>query len=518
MRRTNNSLIIRHRRLLIPLAVLLIAGCPFALSGHPLGNFTISHFARLEIGRDRINVRYVIDMAEIPTFQEMQAITNDGNQPSKAELDSYLKRVVAGYADGLVLQIENARVPLVVDRESLTLLPGAAGAQTTRIECDFVGALPPGRIDQQTVKFEDRNYGERIGWREIVVSPIAGISVFNSSAFGSGVTNELRSYPGEMLAAPLNERTAEFSFVRGPMPPAGRPLFTRAGSPVVPAPRDRLAELVQLPELTLGLGLLGMLTAIFWGGLHALSPGHGKTVVAAYLVGSRGTVRHAGFLGLTVTITHTAGVIALGLVTLLASRYILPERLIAPLSLISGLMVAAIGFSLLRNRLRTALGLDSLTHTHSHDKGVHSHNPNSHTHAHHQHHHDGVVEEHSHEGGNHSHLPPGADGSAITWRSLLALGISGGLLPCPSALVILLAAISNRRIGFGLLLVVAFSVGLAGVLTAVGIAFVYAGRLIIPIGRFDRVTRLLPVFSALVIACAGLVICYGALNQAGLFG
>jgi ABC-type nickel/cobalt efflux system permease component RcnA len=112
-------------------------------------------------------------------------------------------------------------------------------------------------------------------------------------------------------------------------------------------------------------------------------------------------------------------------------------------------------------------------------------------------------------------VPPGADGSPVTWRSLLALGVSGGILPCPSALVVLLAAISLHRVGYGLLLVVSFSFGLAAMLTAVGIAFVYAGRLIKPSGKFDRLARVLPVASALVIACAGIAICYAAFDQAG---
>src|SRR5260221_7889549 len=198
--------------------------------------------------------------------------------------------------------------------------------ETMRIECDLSGVFQSGTSTVRTLRFEDRNYADRTGWREIVVSPVSGVSVFNSSAYASAVTDELKSYPGDMLTAPLNERSADLSFVHGPMPSGMHPLLTRNGARAVAPQQNRLAEIIQLPELTLGLALLGMLTAMLWGGLHALSPGHGKTVVAAYLVGSRGTVRHAGFLGLTVTITHTAGVLALGLITLLASEYILPER------------------------------------------------------------------------------------------------------------------------------------------------------------------------------------------------
>jgi ABC-type nickel/cobalt efflux system permease component RcnA len=247
-----------------------------------------------------------------------------------------------------------------------------------------------------------------------------------------------------------------------------------------------------------------------------MSPGHGKTVVGLYLIGSRGTARHAAFLGLTVTITHTAGVFALGVATLLASEYVVPERLFLILTLVSGAIVVGIGFSLLIRRLRGVLGWLSYGHGHTHDGQRHTHAYDSHSHPLDHDHAIDPAMPHSHGGRIHSHLPPGADGSPVSWRSLLALGISGGILPCPSALVVLLAAISLHRVGYGLLLVVAFSLGLAGVLTVVGLAFVHTGRLVKSIGSFDGLTRVLPVFSALVITCAGAVICYGALDQAGL--
>jgi ABC-type nickel/cobalt efflux system permease component RcnA len=502
-------------------ALLTIMGTFTIVAAHPLGNFTISHFARLEVGSDQIKVRYVIDMAEFPTFQELQRISSAANSPSQAELDSYLSHTTAAYAEGLLIQVDQVRLPLTVTRMKLTRLPAAAGSQTMRIECDLSAVLPSGNSTVHRLRFEDRNYDERIGWREIVVSPMPGVAVFDSSAYASAVTDELKSYPADLLAAPLAERSADLSFARGPAPAGARPLLTRKGAPAVARQQNRLAELIQFPELSFGLALLGMLMAMLWGGLHALSPGHGKTVVAAYLVGSRGTVQHAGVLGLTVTITHTAGVLALGVVTLMASEYILPEKLLPPLGVVSGVMVAVVGFSLLKQRLQTVLGIDSATHMHG--EPGHSHGPHDNEHEHDQlqaHHHHGDPDHgsaHAHDH-SHNHLPPGADGSRITWRSWLALGVSGGILPCPSALVLLLGAISNQRTGFGLLLVLAFSCGLAGVLTVVGVAFVYAGRLLNLSSRFERPAKLLPVFSALVIACAGLVICYGAMNQVGLFG
>jgi nickel/cobalt transporter (NicO) family protein len=246
--------------------------------------------------------------------------------------------------------------------------------------------------------------------------------------------------------------------------------------------------------------------------VHALSPGHGKTVVGAYLVGSRGTPRHALFLGLTVTITHTAGVIALGLLILFASRTILPEQLYPWLSLASGLLVAVLGLTILRQRL---MGLPAFGHHHAHDHD-HDHD-RAHDHGHeHDHLHDHAHLAHSHDGHVHSHLPHGADGERLTWRGLLALGISGGLLPCPSALLALLGAVAVGRAGFGLLVVVAFSLGLAATLTGVGLLFLYAGRFLerrAIAGRWSGMLRFAPAVAAVAVTTSGVMIVVRSLME-----
>jgi ABC-type nickel/cobalt efflux system permease component RcnA len=262
-----------------------------------------------------------------------------------------------------------------------------------------------------------------------------------------------------------------------------------------------------------------LLAAMLWGAAHALSPGHGKTVVGAYLVGSRGTPRHAAFLGLTVTITHTAGVIALGMITLFAANYILPERLFPWISVFSGLTVIVLGLWTFRLRLR---GEGHHHHHHSHDHShdhAHTHDQDhvhdhEHYHEHEHSHEDGHV--HSHGGHTHSHLPP----QQISWRSLLALGISGGLLPCPSALVVLLGSIALGKVGFGLALVIAFSLGLALTLTSLGLAFLYAGnilnRRIGEGGRIRFVFRYSPALGSVALTFAGAMIILRALEQTGL--
>lgn len=244
-----------------------------------------------------------------------------------------------------------------------------------------------------------------------------------------------------------------------------------------------------------GTLLVAIALSFLWGGMHAMSPGHGKTIVGAYLVGSRATAQHAVFLGLTTTITHTLAVFALGLITLFASHFIVPEQLYPWLSCLSGLMVVAIGLNLFTSRMRN-------TQFHS---TAHSH----HTHDEHSHH-------HHHGSSNHSHLPPTTDEAPLSWRGLLTLGISGGLVPCPSALVVLLSAVALGRVGFGLVMVLAFSLGLAGVLTGLGLLLVRTKRLFDRLPSQMRLVQVLPAVSAFFVALLGLGITTQALMQIGL--
>jgi nickel/cobalt exporter len=583
------------------LTVILLTGISSSVAyAHPLGNFTVNHFSRLQISNDRIIIRYIVDMAEIPAFQTLQTIdTNNDGKQSPEELQTYAEQNALHYAGGLFLNLDDTPVELQPSVHSITTPAGTGGLPTLRIEYDFVANIQA-KGAARKVRYEDSNDRERIGWHEIVVAPNSNITVYDSTAYANTVSDELKAYPEDMLAAPLNERKAELSFTLSAMPANARALLTREGRPVAQT-RDRLAELITVPELTIPVALLGLLIAAFLGGVHAMSPGHGKTVVGAYLVGSRGTPKHAVFLGLTVTITHTLGVFALGIATLFASQYVVPEKLFPVISLLSGLIVFILGLSLFVKRLRIALGYAAADHHHDHDHlhehdhshghdhhhehdhspephhhnheqghehshdeiPAHTHQPQfalAHTHEHHTHSHDDAhghahshtsgahshdhnhshspdhedvkskneglqtpdsglrTFTHSHDGGKpHSHLPPGTDGSPITWKSLLALGISGGLLPCPSALVVLLSAISMQRTGYGLLLVIAFSMGLAATLTGVGLMFLYAGRLLKrpANARNHALTRILPVLSAFVIACVGAVICYEAFITSG---
>lgn len=509
------------RRRLIVLAFVL-AGLPaVAATAHPLGNFTVNHFARIEAGRDRVRIHYVVDMAEIPAFQQLQVIDLDRDGVrSASETDSYLMKSVSEYTGGLSVELDGKRQQLRIESPTISTPAGAGGMLNLRIECDLITerSIPFGATIRR-LEILDGNHSDKLGWREMIVVP-DGVSVFESTAYATSLSDELRSYPEDLLQAPLDERKVEFSVVSGSAPSGAAPLLTRGGTSSRPSP-DRLSELIATPELTPRIALLGLLLAFGLGCLHAMSPGHGKTIVGAYLVGSRGTPKHAAFLGLTVTVTHTAGVFALGLITLLAAEYLLPETLFPFLSVFSGAIVLVMGLTLFGRRLRGLLAQRSQTldpgpgHVLSDE---HDHNDEHHgqpDESNHHHENDAGAITHSHGGRVHAHLPPGTDGSRVTWRSLLALGISGGILPCPSALVVLLSAISLHRTGYGLLLVLAFSAGLACVLTAVGLLFLYAAKLFERPLTQSRIARLLPIASSLVIASAGGAICYQAAAGAG---
>jgi ABC-type nickel/cobalt efflux system permease component RcnA len=254
--------------------------------------------------------------------------------------------------------------------------------------------------------------------------------------------------------------------------------------------------------------LFAALVAATLGAFHALEPGHGKTVVAAYLVGSRGTARHAMLLGLIVTASHTAGVFLLGAVTLYASRYVVPDRLYPWLGALSGLVIAVLGVYLFLSRYAGARH----THEHAHDHGhPHSHDP-VHSHADQDHHGDGRHHHGRHR--QHDHRPAGG---TVSFRQLLALGVTGGIVPCPAALVVLLSAIALRRVGFGLFLIVAFSVGLAAVLIVIGLLMVHARRLMARVeGTGPVITRWLPLTSSAAITVLGVAIAGQALMSAGI--
>ena len=492
----------KARLLLLALAAAAILA--FAAPGaeaHPLGNFSVNHLSTVSISADRVDVRYILDQAEIPTVQER-------NVP-RAEV---LERKLAEVEEGLTLTVDGREAALrQVGEPRLSFPPGSGGLDTTRLELRLRAAVDSPR----RVKLTDDSFEDRVGWKAIVAAAGEDTAVRTQAPSGDP-TNGLRRYPEDLLSSPLDRREASFSVTAGD----GMLIAPRAeGTDQVSTSRtggDGFAGLFERAAAGEGVLFVLLLAAFGWGAVHALSPGHGKAMVAAYLVGTKGRPRHAVALGATVTVAHTIGVFLLGFVTLALSQYVLPEDLYPWLNLISGALVVAIGLGVLRSRLR-----DRGHSHHEHDHGHHHDHDHEHslTRAGFQHFRDHLRgRDHGH---GHSHHHDHRRDHTVTNRSLIGLGAAAGLIPCPSALVVLLGAIAQHEIALGLLLIVAFSLGLAGTLTGLGLAVVYARKLLPRLGRvsvsdgraaaFSRVAAALPAASAVVIVGVGCLLTVNAL-------
>ena len=444
----------KPRALLVAAVAALALLAAAAAHAHPLGNFSINHLTYVRISKDGIALRYILDQAEIPTFQER-------GEPRATILGHKRDEVLRN----LTVTVGGRRVPLrALPGASISFPPGQGGLRLTRVELPL--AVPA--HDARTVHVHDGTFEGRIGWKAVVPRPGTGTAVKTATERGDP-TNGLRTYPRAALSSPKDERDAAFSVRPGAGTLAApRGLGAGAADTTTNRSGDGLASVFQDAVSGKTVLVFLLLAAFGWGALHALSPGHGKAMVAAYLVGTRGTARHAAALGAIVTVTHTAGVFALGLVTLLLSQFLVPDQLYPWLTLVSGLMVVVVGGSVVRSRIRAR----------------------RHEQSHQHHHHD-----------------------EVTTRGLLAMGASAGLIPCPSALVVLLGAISQHQVALGMVLILAFSLGLATAMTAIGVAVVYAGRLTARIDFRGRTATALPVVSGLVIVGAGLLLSAKAVPQ-----
>ncbi len=532
---------------------------PASAPAHPLGNFSISQYTGIRISPDRIELRYVVDLAEIPTYQEIQAtrIVPEVGHPS---LEAYLARKLDTLKEGLFLEVDGRRLSLHVESSEVIFPPGAGGMPTMKLGAVFRTKLPettaPGA---RRLTYRDGNFPGRAGWKEIVAVGERDITLRESSVPEKDRSQELSDYPANLLNSPPQVLEAQLAFggaqalaedqsgpsqsgaspgnpqtpahsggvaVLGsdqPPGPSGAEVASEGTDAAVPesggalglrankqgTPRDAFTQLMTAKELPFSFVVFALAVAAGLGAAHALEPGHGKTIVAAYLVGSRGTAWHAFLLGLIVTFSHTAGVFLLGVVTLFASRYIVPEHLYPWLGVVSGLAIAVLGFTLFLRRYAGQAHDHAHSHTHVHDHPDHPHGHADHSHPPHPNH--GAASPHHH----HDHSP--GPGEAVSFSALLALGVTGGMVPCPAALVVLLTAVSLHRVGFGLTLIVAFSVGLAAVLIAVGMLMVSARRLL---ARFQTegplIQRWLPLTSSVLITILGLAIAVQALVTAGI--
>jgi nickel/cobalt transporter (NicO) family protein len=480
---------------------MALALCATGLFAHPMGNFSVNHYARVEPAVRGVEVLYVLDLAEIPTFELLQKWNLTAESPRDA-IERQAATQAREWIQNLSISANGRMVEPQLRSTKVTLADGAGGMQVMRVNMQL--HLP---IAQGKLEYEDHNYAGRAGWKEIVIAAGEGASVERATQGDTDRSQALTAYPQDPTIAPPQDVRASLEWTAGgarigrskkpvlvPAQAAAAPVSSPSATAPVPPQGsaagtvvrgDFLSQLLNKREIGLGMVLIGLAVAFGLGAIHAMSPGHGKTIVAAYLVGSRGTFKHAIFLGGTVTFTHTVSVFFLGFTTLFLSQYVLPEKIYPVLGAISGLSIVWIGAMMLYKRAMRLRGHGHEGHSHPHD--------HEHTHNH----------THDHGPNGHSHVPEGD----VTLGSLIALGASGGLVPCPSALVLLLSSVALGRVGLGMILLVSFSAGLAVVLMTIGVLVLYAKHLLPDSEKASQhpAFRLIPVFSAAVVMCIGLV-------------
>jgi ABC-type nickel/cobalt efflux system permease component RcnA len=557
------------------IAALVLPAVAFA---HPLGNFTINHYAGIQVETDRILLDVVIDQAEIPTFQARLTLDTDGDgELSDAETEAARVAACGELAPSLTLSQGGTRLQLEATDAGLEFPAGVGGLSTMRTVCEFRATLPSAITAASTsFAFEDRSFPDRIGWREIVVvgSGAAVTASRGSKLRTEGVSNRLTHYPANLLPQSLADARVEFSAT-----PGGTVLapYTAADAQPLPAPRDatavadatavpappagttqtaavkpasvagtgastasaetagsipggvtsgELPAIFRTADLTPIVLLVSLLTAAALGASHALTPGHGKTLMAAYLVGTRGTPLHAAGLGLSVALSHTVGILILASLVVGAQGILPPDLVVRTAPVIAAVSILVIGAWMVvaeakrRRRAHRAGAAHAAEHDHEHtheDEQDHAH-ADAHGHEDSSEQEPAAAGLHSHGGMAHSHLPP--SGSTLTWRNLFVLGLAGGLIPSASALLILLGSIAAGRPAFGFILVVAFGLGMALVMSGIGLVLVLArGRLdrVDAGSRLGRFSSVVPLLASCLVVGLGLYLTFQALSGSPTF-
>ncbi len=449
------------------LGCLLVLLLPTAAAAHPLDQ--IYHDLRVQIRPDQLNLEVHLILGPLVTPRLWTSLDADGSQTlDDAEITAWCQR----YLNNLALRFDDASLPSLAlgqidqfprDRTSFI------GDGTTNLHWTAHAPVPTLQPGEHMLTLFNAAYPDISAYDWSKTRGFQGIVVREALQMSAGTAVFPVRWPAEFAASAASSAPAA-------------PAATAAPSTAAPA---ALIARLKSDDWSVGFMLVSLLSALLFGALHALQPGHGKTLVAAYLVGSRGTLRHAVLLGVVVTFTHTVSVLGLGVLLLIFSRWVRPEQIIPGLTLASGMLVVGIGLNLLLQRVRLARA-GRVAHTHHHHGfggQHHHHHDHAHDHAHH-----------------HEHAP-------LSRRGIVSLGISGGLVPCPEALVILILAATWGRLALGLALIVAFSLGLALVLIAIGMLLVLSGeqlwRRFKPNGA---IPRWLPVLSALIVVGLGLAL------------
>ena len=478
--------------------------CAFLLHGradaHPLGNFTINHLSEISLGGNRAHVRYVLDMAEIPTYATMRERDASGHL-SSTQLASWAHDQATETAKALTLSIDGSPLPLTLTAASARTRPGAGGLPTLYLVADYTSPLTSdARTLRGALTYIDATFPGRLGWRDAIVAP------------QTEPTRELTVYPSALLGSPRETSAISATLI------AGRAAHVAATSETTEAttaaaPSAGLARSNQLADMLVSgsrspwFVVLTLLVAIGLGALHALEPGHGKTLLAVSLVGARATFSQAAILAAALTVAHTAGVLALGFAIILLKGTLVPENIYPWITLVSGLAVAIIGARAIQRQIQARMPI-AHAHAHGHDEAhghahEHEHHPHGHSHAHDDHGH--AHHDHSHDDEAHarSHAIPGS--KPLKFGPTVLAAMSGGVAPCPAALVVLFAAISQNVLAYGLVAIVFFSVGLAATLTGLGIGVVRGAAWLQNRPAFDRFVRFAPLVSAIVISSIGAI-------------
>jgi nickel/cobalt transporter (NicO) family protein len=487
-----------HRRVLAALCLMIaLASTTSTILAHPLDE--LAHTIQLTLNRENVAVQANVSVGPLVASRIWGEADTSGDSTISPDEAMQWSRM---YLQSLTLRIDEQ--PLALTLDSATF-PDSRNSMFLDSKGGIViqahAALPALSSGAHTIHANNQAY--------------AKISTYKYSALAA---------PGVALREAIDVNKHEATFpLEFSATPAAVEVMKPAAEPANLAERIGDSQLVsRLREGRFSPGFLTatLLAALLFGALHALQPGHGKTLVAAYLVGSRGTIRHAITLGSIVTFTHTASVLALGTLLLAFSQTIKPERILPGLTAFSGLLVVGLGVTLLRTRLREVLTGVVGHHHHDHDHDHHHHH-HDHDHDHHHHHdHDHDHHHHHHHHGHHHHHHHGPHGHShelperITPRSLIALGISGGIVPCTEALVILIVAVAVGQMLLGLLMIIAFSIGLAGVLIGIGVALVtVGGRLRDALPSTPRLAYWLPVLSAALVIGLGAALAWQGIAE-----
>ncbi len=472
-------------RFFVPFACVLSSLIATA-AAHPLGNFTINHLARITVEPQALRVRYFLDIAEIPTFQIMQRY---GASWTPQSAGTWALSEIPRVEKGLDIRVDGNRITLEPIGTPHTFpRPGAGGLPILYWYQDFTAPLQS-KAEHRVVVYDTTYADRRIGWKDLIVSPPQ-----------SEPTDRLLHYPNALIGTP--DRINRLSFEIG----SSGAVSHIASSEDLAPPTGTTAYYWFSPTVLSGMFsradrsplwvLLTVLAAFGLGSLHAVEPGHGKALLAVTLVGSRATMRQAAILGASLTFAHTIGVLLLGVALLFAANFV-SETIYPWITLLSGVAVLFIGARALGRYLknRREARAHALAHALQHDH----HHPHEHEHGH---------------GNGHSHVVPGD--RPINFGSAVWAAMSGGVAPCPAAIVVLLTAVRLHQVGYGLLLIVIFSMGLATVLIGLGFGIVHGASWLSRRSGFDRVVKLGPLLSACLISIIGSVIFAQGLVQQGL--